>query len=607
MSVGLNGPSAPLLPPPGPSGPPLTDQVKGKEGKATEKASGAVAREGVSVREGKGHEQSHGDGTQLSTDLQEVHHEEQAEQSDEHEGGQQGQGDQSGGQGSGTGSQGGQSDQGSHDSDTAASLQDWLGQLDQTSTTTKAAAKVSTQFATKDVIMQASSERVDNTLNANYTSNDWSKFTSDFPNLVPNKDIDTGSVAKETAGNPWLNTSFMTTITANLMAVARMKGEQQGIEGMMGAKLMNVLWDLGVSLGALAMQKAELEAQMHMWEAVAGFIGLAVSVGIAAMGVAGIAATKMAESKMSTASEMENPKDSNIVGTGGKPKGGVEEGSFYSSSSKTKTNTAPKLDDAPEPSVGKGAEKPVMGKERVAQQHARETGLGSHRTGKNVDQEKGADPTDTEFDEGLTTSQEKEFSSGKPVSDTEAESGQQAKSSLTRSGSTEQESAGEAAPRSKTTEDGSFIVDGEVSIQKSGQGKTGWKSTKWKSGKIDRREGGSNLGDQAKVDTKTQTDKAASWATKGEMLSNLSMSLGQVGGQIGSIADNLVQMVFKPLIGEVEQEMEIQRAAQTITKQMLDSITSDFRDCGQAVDQALQALQKIQDETSRAHNYSARG
>lgn len=588
----------PMLPPPGQGGLP-NDQVKGKEGGKNAQEGKAILRE-TTTSETKGHQQTHGDGSQLYNEELEIQHDEHTETQEEQEqqqggGGQSGSGD---GGGSGTGSGGGQSDQ--DDSQAVLSLRDILSELDANTVTTKAGSKIATQFATKDVIIQASSDRNDTST----TTTGKNDLMSDFPHLAASKDFDMYKVLNDTGGNQWLNSSFMTTITANLLAVAKMKQDQQGIEGMMAAQLMNVFWDLGVALGDLALKKAELEAEMHMWEGIAGFIGLGITVGIAAMGVAGLAAGHVATAKMGKAGKGADVEgDSGFVGAGGGAKGGTEKGSFGSkglADGESGTTTRSRRNSADEGEVKTtqhkdSEQKNMIGKAR--EDAGKDVEIGSNRS--KADKESDADIAADEAGEQFSLSKDREKEAEAPVVNTNSKANLE--------GSSEQKSAGQGGPTSDQTETGAFIADdGTQKLTFSGEGKTeGWRNgTYWKDGKIKSREGSSGglSGEEPGV-PKSEVSRAEKVKMASEYMSSLSISLGQVGGQVGQIADNFVQMVFKPLIGEVERETQITQAAQNITKQMLDAIFQDIGTAGQSLDAALQALQKIQDETSRAQTY----
>lgn len=429
--------------------------------------------------------------------------------------------------------------------------------------------------AIKDMISSASG--VDskyaakfNTLSEIYNATDWNSFANDFPNLAKYGNFDFKTITKDMAGNPCLDTSFITSITEDLMQVGNMNKGAQYIQGMLAASLMKVYWDLGQALGQLAMDKANLEAQMHMFEAMVSLVTFGINAGFTAFSLGGMGLKKFAGMK----AEGETGTDESGVKAGGAKMEAEESAGKVSS---FREEGGPKIGGSREGTgtgKGEGTEwtkgtiegkdakpKPSAHRETEAKINAKET-------------EKETQAQKTEEKEKIKGDEEEEN-----ISKEEQDAATWKKGQMTQG----QEGQKQAETGASTKSDADAILEG--------------KGTKAKP--ADEPEAGPAGGEEAGTGA-VEAKKKARWAgvaTGAEFMEGIGnmFTTGGGAGQLSSAGDNFVQMVFKPLIGEVEQQTEIDRAAQTVTKQSMDSVMQSFSDSGKGVDSAYDTLKKIQD------------
>ncbi|KAF3362294.1 hypothetical protein PHSC3_001123 [Chlamydiales bacterium STE3] len=455
------------------------------------------------------------------------------------------------------------------------------------------------QVFTKDQISSVDSSVQFNdkfTLSKAFSSQDLSKLQSDSPDLPPAKDFNTGNVAKELAGNPWLNNSFMTALTANLMEVVRIKMSQQSMEGHITVQLFNVISDLGTALGDLAMAKAEKEAEMHMFQAMAAFMSFGITLAAGALSIGGLIASSVGSGMKGAAAN----KDAATAATsaGGRPMGGPASGTTTPSSmgNTGATNSATSTASTAAGRATPNAAAPSAPNPRAGIGGHRTPGVeaGSHRSslGRTGSTLSGA-PEGSQVS-GVRTNQASAAQPGAPQSAAPARG---------QFGSRSQVSGESGAPQqSRTTSGGEIIKDNKVSSTVSGEGQAWSRGNvrQWKKGTVGKGDagGGSVEGTPA---TPAEIRRAQNVITGGDIAASLGHTFTQASPQLGNIADNLIQMMFKPEIGEIERETQIRQMQKQIAQQAMESASKDFGEAGQALDQALQALQKIQDENSRAH------
>ncbi|MGK5594185.1 MAG: hypothetical protein ACSNEK_02375 [Parachlamydiaceae bacterium] len=398
-----------------------------------------------------------------------------------------------------------------------------------------------------------------------FSSQDISNLQSDSPTLpAAQGNFNINTVAKEVSGNPWLSNSFMTTLTANLMEVARMKMSQQSLMGGIVAKLYNVIGDLGRALGDLAMQKAEKEAEMHMWQATVAFISFGITLAAGALSIGGSIASNVAGGVKGSAAN-KTPTDASTA-AGGSPIG-------------AKSNIAGGIGGRTTPSPT--ANPPTAAKTTTTTSTsttASTTGIGGHR---GVSASK---PTI-----GSANQRSSPFRS-----DNSALQGSTEGVPRSRVQANQASAAQPDAPKSTVPSKGSFSRN--QASGESGAPNQSWvKGTKWKSAKP-------TDGAQP-TETATPINRKADHVMTGaEIATHLGTTFTHGSSQLGNAADNLVQMVFKPQIGAIERDEKRTETAKQIAQQALQSAMDDMKSAGQDFDGVMQALQKIQDENSRAHS-----
>ncbi|KAF3362614.1 hypothetical protein PHSC3_000853 [Chlamydiales bacterium STE3] len=387
------------------------------------------------------------------------------------------------------------------------------------------------QVLSKDQILQIDSSVQFNekyNLSKAFSSHDLSTLQSDVPNLPMPGDVSTNNVAKELTGNPWLNNSFMTTLTANIMEIVRIKMSQRSQEGHINVQLMNVLGDLGHALGDLALDKAEKEAQMHMFQAIGSFISLGVTLAGGAASVGSAVASRMSASKRLDAAQLDPAKAAAAAG-------GKRVGSANPDPANTQpSNTSPQQVNG----IGSHRDKTIK--------------AGNHRLGisRNAKANSG-------LEESLTSPSGSQWNGSKASVQSDGTVGGRSQVSSGR--------GGPQKSKAPTTGDaGGMNVKGSPTYEK----------------------------------LIKRADNLDAGAAIAKAVGDTTI---QASNQIGNIIDNLIQMAFKPEIGEIERETQIRQAQKQIAHQAMESASKDFSDAGQALDQALQALQKVQDENSRAH------
>lgn len=606
----------PSLPPPqegtgtgsGIGQPPL-ENLKEKKGVQQQKDGQGNVREKDSGKS---------DGSQVYSDNQEgeVHTESEIHdhEQQEHGGDGQGSGGQSGehdSSGSGGGSSGGQSDQ--RGDEGVFSFQEQLealvgkGKVGQGRNVAHISADGQAQVLSRDEIVQIDSNvqfKDKYNLAEAFSAKDLAALNPDFPDLPAIKNYITDTVTKEITGNPWLNTAFMTTLTANLLEVVRIKMEQQVIEGQVTVELLNVIGDLGLALGDLAMKKAELEAEMHRFQALAAFLSFGVTLAAGALSIAGTVGSAAAGGVKSMSSS-KNAATSGAA-AGGSPTGGPSgapgtgTSAFSSRTSSTSPSTTTSATSQTSNMGSRGAGSGAAGppSKNITADGQMKTPIGGQRS-RNADTRVNIGSKNQRAPEPATP-----WQSAAPKTSVN----QSASTSQTASHNQTSGVAG-APQKASTTSTGETIKDGNISSRVSAEAKSttsaesrgGWvRGQKAKYGKAG---DGGGL-DDGGVPTDKASLKAHYIEKGGDIAGHLGQTFLQGSNQLANAADNLVQMAFKPLIGAVERETQIMQSQKQIAQQALESASNDFKEAGQSLDAALQALQKVQDETTRAHTLS---
>lgn len=602
------------------------ENLKEKKGVQQQKDGQGNVRE--KDKEGKS------DGSQIYSDNQEgevhteseIHDHEQQEQGQDGQGGGQGSGehDSSGG---GGGSSGGQSDH--RDDEGVFSFQEQLealvGKVGQGRNVAHISSDGQTQVLSRDEILQIDSNvqfKDKYNLAEAFSAKDLASLNPDFPDIPAIRNFVLDAVTKEITANPWLNTAFMTTLAENLLAVVRIKMEQQLIEGKVTVQLLNVIADLGLALGDLAMKKANLEAEMHRFQALAAFLSFGVTLAAGALSIAGTIGSAAAGGVKSMSASKNAATSGAAAGgspTGGPTGTGSGTSSFASKTSSTSpsTSTTSTASSFTGGSRGAGSTTASGGTtasgstsatgSTTASGSAKASGITEGQMKTPIGAQRGRN-AETRVNIGSKNQRNPEPAT--PWQSAAPKTSVNQSPSTSQTGSANQTSGVAGAPqKASTTSTGETIKDGNVSSRVSAEAKSttsaesraGWKSgLKTKYGKA-----GDGGGLEA---TGTPGDKAALKAhyieKGGDIAGHLGQTLLQGSSQLANAADNLVQMAFKPLIGAVERETQIMQAQKQIAQQALESASNDFKEAGQSIDAALQALQKVQDETTRAHTLS---
>lgn len=601
MDVNINLDNAflsPSLPPPqkeiGESSIPL-EAPKEKKGLQRD-------NQGNVVKESKEHKE-HNDPTVYS-DNSEIHHETTEETQHEHEdeggqgSGQSGSGDHEGSSGGGSGGfSDGQSDR---RGEGVSSFQEELEALIGTGAAPRKSAtqmnvKGQAQVLSSDQLLQIDSSVKFNekyNLGNAFNANDLAALKADYPNLPGIKDFNVTEVIKELKGNAWFNTSYMTAITSNLMEVVRIKMSMQMVEGSIAVALLQVIADLGLALGNLALEKAELEAEMHKFQALAAFLSFGVTVAAGALSIAGLMAST-AGGAMKTNAAVKDPGTASAAAGSkplGGPSGGWTAGKSPASSASTSSSASASGGSsftASSRSAGSGrADGSLGGSGKIA-----DSKIGMQRD-RNADVRVnvGSRQQRAPADSGTPTSAA--WQKGTPKSTID---------SNMQSGATSQKSASTAT--GETIKDGSISskVSGEAKATTSAEGRTGWLNSK--AGLKSKKTDAEGLEGPPLTKAEARAIKRAEYTEKGgEIVGSLGQTLTYGSSSLGSAADNLVQWAFLPLIGEKERQIQILQSAKQIAQQALESAMNDMKNAASDIDALLQALMKIQDETSRAHS-----
>lgn len=115
--------------------------------------------------------------------------------------------------------------------------------------------------------------------------------------------------------------------------------------------------------------------------------------------------------------------------------------------------------------------------------------------------------------------------------------------------------------------------------------------------------------DAAKADSERTIEQKVSERQKlnekeasGENYASIGAGVTQLAMPASQIVDNFIQMYYKPLIAEYDQQMELVRAFKDILMKGIDSTAQAFSGATQEVDAAMNAAIKVQDAEQQAHS-----
>lgn len=406
---------------------------------------------------------------------------------------------------------------------------------------------------------------------------DSAHWESDTPQLAAAGSYDTSTVQGELKGNAWLSSSFMTTLTMNLMRIVKTQEQIKLTEAQFMIENMQATWDLAVELGDMILEKAEKEADMYRMMAIFSCVALGVAVVGFGIQVGGMGANYRKANIEDGTTPTETDTATKAMAGGSK---GVTIGSQRQSTSST---PAP---EGPETSTTASTENKGWTKTKPSQLKAE--GTPTSQSAKPTTLEKLDADADVELPEATPTAITKPPAQPAPPAATKS--------------TTPLDAAPESNPKDAvdTSKTGTTVQkkSGGVSSSSGVQANTG------------RSESGPRSAQEAETAVGSGSPSGKTkWYNnpkKLELFGGTSTSLGTLLAQqahtIDQIGSNFIQSFFKPEIGKRERMIEIQRAAQNMAKQAMENANQSFNGASQAIDGALDFLRKIQDEVSRAHS-----
>lgn len=121
------------------------------------------------------------------------------------------------------------------------------------------------------------------------------------PVLPPAEDQSGLNVSVPSSGNKWLDTAIQVTLTLVLLETAKKQAENQLAEALISRDQMVALFEKGMEIADLIMQKAEKEKEQYYALAAAGFANMALSIAGTLVTIRGAAKTYKAAGETSTA------------------------------------------------------------------------------------------------------------------------------------------------------------------------------------------------------------------------------------------------------------------------------------------------------------------
>lgn len=114
------------------------------------------------------------------------------------------------------------------------------------------------------------------------------------------------------------------------------------------------------------------------------------------------------------------------------------------------------------------------------------------------------------------------------------------------------------------------------------------------------------LGKKEPATPQTEQQKAAEAKTSGKAMSVVGSGIQQSANSVREIIDNVIQMIFKPILAKFDGDIEKTRAVKDLASKALDSSIQAFNGANDIVDGATRAIDKLS-ETIRAHSINSRG
>lgn len=421
-------------------------------------------------------------------------------------------------------------------------------------------------------------------MNALYATN--FSHTPGAPVLGRPANFDPSAVLSELQGNPWFSSSFLVTITMNMTALIFIQSKIQEAEMKLTALLMNQTMTQAHMTGDLIVAAAEKEAQMYMAMAIASIVSLAV--GVVGAGMSGLGKFKAAKAK-SNMKELKQggdikPKETHVDGKLTSSEGGVAksheakklEKQEKAQEQRAEDNAQVNADDRLHLQVEKDGT--IKGGKDVGEGEMIKNPLykgPSSRQGKTLSNEK-SDGVATNKDAGVDVSNQKLVDKNKARGEEQADLN---------------EKATREAETPKTWKE---KLQDKVDKARGKDKADAADAAETKPGKYD------HLTPEQKTAKMKDLQKEHRQA---EAMGDFGTFLVQTNQSLNGIFTNFIQMVFKPEIAELERARTLSEARSKIISSALDYATQAFNTAGQIIDSAIQELQKIQDETSRANDW----
>lgn len=362
--------------------------------------------------------------------------------------------------------------------------------------------------------------------------------------------------------NLWLTSFFLTALSVNFTKIAMLGKEMHKAEGVFTVLMLQKVWTMAVQTAALIMAKAQTEANMHMAMAIGAMVGLAVAVAGAALSLGGLGKTAKAKLDLKKAQA-----DGPPVNSASQARGGANPGV----GSQTARKPPKPLPHRP---VGDRAGD-------VGQQPAQRAPRAQEgQPDRPVQQGTGRRADGTSSDNASFETLPDVVPEGPPVNPAPVQP-------------VAQPVAGQPAQGGQPA---------QVN-QPAGQGNQ-------PAGQANQPAGQANQPAQANPTEapkpKTPEEKYTEAKLAGKRMSVIGAAVTQAANPITQIIENLIQMVYKPIIGAFDAKIELKRAEKELAQKALDSSIQSFNGATEVVDGATRAYDKTS-ETIKANSINSRG
>ena len=103
-----------------------------------------------------------------------------------------------------------------------------------------------------------------------------------------------------------------------------------------------------------------------------------------------------------------------------------------------------------------------------------------------------------------------------------------------------------------------------------------------------------------------EQERIAQAKTTGKAMTMIGTGIQQSANSVKEIIENIVQMIFKPILAKFDGDIEKSRAVKDLASKALDSSIQAFNQANDMVDGATRAIDKLS-ETIKAHSINSRG